>query len=271
MWRGALFWQHVARLNRTTSKLSVRPLSVKREIASTRQQRRRESESNPQTSEPPDFSESRWRNSPESVQRLAEGLVRLDQSRWHGLRTLRIFVVAGLFGAVAVYSYGDDIRTYFAEEVAGVANRSMEDEELIRRAGVLATSVVADEAVRKQTTMLLKASVQALLADEELRKLMLGYLAELFRDASTKKAVADSLYDLVQQQNVQDYMSEFFVIALQSQSVTDQVNSVAKSATQEVLADEIVRLMASDALWDVVRGTVWKRPEKEKEKEKSTA
>lgn len=240
---------------------SSRSLSLKRRIAPTNRERDAQSEPDPDPSRL-NLQESRWRNSPESVQRLAESLFRLDQSRWHGLRTLRVLVVSGLFVVVAIYTYGEEIRAYFAEEVAGVANRSMEDEELIRRAGVLATSVVADEAVRQQTTVLLKSSVQALLADEELRKQMLGYLAELIRDESTKKAVADALYDLVQQENVQNFMSEFFANALKSQTVTDTVNDVAKSATNEVLADELVRLMASEALWDVVRGTVWKKAEK---------
>eukprot|EP00117_Sycon_ciliatum_P038729 scpid76062/ scgid28736/ len=239
-----------------------RGLAVKREIASTAAQRKANSRRDSGVRDQIQYDERWWRSSPDKVQRLREGLVALDQSTWHGFRPLRIFSLAAIIGMVALYAFRDEVREYFAEEVAGVANRSMGDEELIRRAGVLATSVVSDQAVRDQTTVLLKSSVQALLADEELRKQMLGYLAELIRDENTKKAVAGSLYDLVQTPEVQQFMSEFFVTALQSQAVTDQVNAVAKDATQHVLEDELVRMMASDALWDVVRGSVWKKAEK---------
>ena len=230
--------------------------------------------------------------------RMFDRLLRLDDaSRFHGYSTLRIVFVLVVFVGIVIYTYRDDLRANVAEEMVTVANRSMEDEQLVKRletltkdvfdrastdprlmdqlrqmlitvilrpetkdaASQLAIGVVQDPNVRQQVSDLLKWAVQQLLADPELRGNMLQYVAEILKDDSTKAAAGVALTELLKEEYIQTMMSDFFVSVLASKAVTDQANELAFSVSQGVLSNKNVKDSASDALWDIMKGTIWSR------------
>ncbi|KAJ7376497.1 hypothetical protein OS493_034233 [Desmophyllum pertusum] len=206
--------------------------------------------------------------------------------RW-GLSAL---VVAGL----VIYVFREPLRENVADEVADVASRSLTDENVILKANEVTRAVLQDvlhdpeitkltsafvmqvlnrddvRAAAIQLTQhvlsdpstlekigeLAKSTLTDLMAHEETRVLLLGYVKALILDQNTKDACKVLLAELVKDPEVKGFMAASLGELVTSTVVKSSAAELGKSVTHQVVNDAEIQQETGNFLWSAAKKTI---------------
>ena len=126
----------------------------------------------------------------------------------------------------------------------------------VRAAAIQLTQhMLSDPTTLRKIAELAKSTLSDLLANEETRLQLLGYIKVLILDQSTKDAGKVLLEDLVKDPEVKAFMAASFGELVTSSVVKNSAAELGKSVTHQVVNDTQIQQETGNFLWRAVKKT----------------
>lgn len=126
----------------------------------------------------------------------------------------------------------------------------------VRAAAIQLTQhVLSDPSTLRKIAELGKTTLSDLMAHEETRKLMLGYVKALILDQNTKDACKVLLAELVKDPEVKGFMAASLGDLVTSSVVKSSAAELGKSVTHQVVNDAEIQQETGNFLWRALKKT----------------